>query len=32
VLAKLLTSMLAGEAQVIYGSQSRDFTYIQNAV
>jgi UDP-glucose 4-epimerase len=34
VLAKFITSMLAGTAPVIYGdgSQSRDFTYIQNVV
>lgn len=34
VLAKFITSMLTGTAPVIYGdgSQSRDFTYIQNVV
>lgn len=34
VLAKFITSMLAGTSPVIYGdgSQSRDFTYIQNVV
>jgi nucleoside-diphosphate-sugar epimerase len=34
VLAKFITSMLAGKAPVIYGdgSQSRDFAYIQNVV
>lgn len=34
VLAKFITSMLSGVAPVIYGdgSQSRDFTYIQNVV
>lgn len=34
VLAKFITSMLAGKAPTIYGdgSQSRDFTYIQNVV
>jgi UDP-glucose 4-epimerase len=34
VLAKFITSMLAGTAPVIYGdgNQSRDFTYIENVV
>jgi UDP-N-acetylglucosamine/UDP-N-acetyl-alpha-D-glucosaminouronate 4-epimerase len=34
VLAKFITSMLRGEAPVIFGdgAQSRDFTYIDNAV
>jgi UDP-glucose 4-epimerase len=34
VLAKFITSMLRGEAPTIYGDgeQSRDFTYIENAV
>ena len=34
VIAKFCTSMLAGEAPVIYGDgrQSRDFTYIENVV
>lgn len=34
VLAKFITAMLSGTAPVIYGdgSQSRDFTYIQNVV
>jgi len=34
VLAKFITSMLSGVAPVIYGdgTQSRDFTYIQNVV
>ena len=34
VLAKFITSMLSGNRPVIYGdgSQSRDFTYIQNVV
>jgi UDP-glucose 4-epimerase len=34
VLAKFITSMLAGEAPTMYGDgeQSRDFTYVDNAV
>jgi UDP-glucose 4-epimerase len=34
VLAKFITSMLAGESPTIYGDgeQSRDFTYIDNAI
>jgi nucleoside-diphosphate-sugar epimerase len=34
VLAKFITSMLAGTAPVIYGdgTQSRDFTYVENVV